>query len=84
MKKIDFKKAGVLKRWSYRHLLAPLRRVFKITNEDSAADFRVPLNELPNPFLPYDENQRMNAQLLEMEIQKAESLKSTRERSRLT
>jgi len=85
MKKINLKRIHVSGEWLYNQLLAPFKKSFQIIDEESAptSDPRASVEGLPAIYFAYDKRQRLNAQMLEMGIHKAEAIKSTHEHTRL-
>lgn len=86
MKKLDPKKTHFLKRWFDSQFATPFKRAFGMIGDESepTLDLRVSTKESLNTFLTYDGHQRMNAQLLEMEMHKAEAIQAIRERPQHT
>jgi len=85
MKKINLKRIHVSREWLYNQLLAPFKKSFQIIDGESTptSDSQVSVKGLPAVCLAYDERQRLDAQMLEMGIHKAEAIKLTREHTRL-
>jgi len=85
MKKFNLKKTHILRRASYSQLVTLFKRAFRIIGGESESTpyLQVSMKGLPDIFSTYDEHQRMNSQLLEMGMHKAEAIQFMRERARL-
>jgi len=81
MRRFDIKKMPILRRVS-----ASFRKALRIVGSDIGLtlDPQVSMEGLSEVFSPYDEHQRINAQLLEMEMHKAEAIQTMREHTRYT
>ena len=86
MKKLDLRrKTHVLREAFYSQLIISFKRALRIIGgeSESTVDLEVPMKGVPNISLIHDEHQRINTQLFEMEMHKAEAIKFVRERTRL-
>jgi hypothetical protein len=83
MKRTDLKKTPTSKKALRSKLLTSFKRALRIEAEpNSTSNLQISRKGLPNTFLTYDELRKINAQLLEMEMQKAEAIQLVRERNR--
>lgn len=58
--------------------LTPLKKTLKIVVDESTSDLQVPRKEPPDTLPAYDTLRKINAQLLEIERQKAKAIWSLR------
>jgi len=81
MKKHDLKNINMLKRTLYNQLVTSFKRVSRIFGNDAqlTSNLQVTTRGLPDIILAYDRQQKINAQLLEMEMHKAEAIQLMRE-----
>jgi len=78
-----FKEKAHLKKVLRSKLLTSFKRVLRIGAESkSTSNLQVSRKGLPDTFLTYDELRKINAQLLKMEMQKAEAMRLIREKNR--
>jgi hypothetical protein len=83
MKRTDLKKTPTSKKALRSKLLISFKRVLRIGAEPkSTSNLQVSRKGLPDTFLTYDELRKINAQLLKMEMQKAEAIRLIREKNR--
>jgi hypothetical protein len=83
MKRTDLKKRYTSKKVPRSKLFTSLKRALRIGAEPrSTSNLQVSRKGLPDTFLTYDELKKINAQLLKMEMQKAEAIQLIRERNR--
>jgi len=83
MRRFDIKKKSILKRVLSSQFFRSFRKALGIGSEfGSTSDSQVSMKGLSDIFPPYDEHQRVNAQLLEMEMHKAEAIQAMREHAR--
>jgi hypothetical protein len=83
MKRTDLKKTPTSKKALRSKLLTSFKRVLRIGAEPkSTSNLQVSRKGLPDTFLTYDELRKINAQLLKMEMQKAEAIRLIREKNR--
>jgi len=83
MKKSDLNEMFGSKRTLYSQLITSLKRALRlIGNESESSNSQTSTRGLPNTFLTYNEPQEINAQLVRMEIHKAEAIQIMREQNR--
>jgi hypothetical protein len=83
MKKLDLKKTHTSKKALRNKLLTSFKRALRIGTEPrSTSNLQISRKGLPDTFLTYDELLKINAQLLKMEMQKAEAMRLIREKTR--
>jgi hypothetical protein len=84
MKKPKIKKLYSTRKISYNLLLTPFKRALKIIGEDdeSTSSLQGSMKERSSSFLTYEEFQKINTQLLKLEMLKAEGIQLVRERAR--
>ena len=83
MKRTDLKKTPTSKKALRSKLLTSFKRALRIEAEPkSTSNLQISRKGLPDTFLTYDELRRINAQLLKMEMQKAEAIRLIREKNR--
>jgi hypothetical protein len=83
MKKLDLKKTHTSKKALRNKLLTSFKRALRIGTEPrSTSNLQISRKGLPDTFLTYDELRKINAQLLKMEMQKAEAMRLIREKTR--
>jgi hypothetical protein len=83
MKKLDLKKTHTSKKALRSKLLTSFKRALRIgTEPGSTSNLQISRKGLPDTFLTYDELRKINAQLLKMEMQKAEAMRLIREKTR--
>jgi len=84
MKKSDLKKMLILKSPLYNRLVTSFKRALRIVgdeNDRTALDLKFPNKEFYERLLTHEQFKIINAQLLEMEVQKAKAIQQVRERS---
>jgi len=83
MKRSDLKKAHTSKEVLHSKLLTSLKRALRIGAESSStSNSQISGKGLSDTFLAYDEFRKINAQLLKLEMQKAEAIRLIREKNR--
>jgi hypothetical protein len=83
MKKLDLKKMHTSKKAFRSKLLTSFKRALRIGTEPrSTSNLQISRKGLPDTFLTHNEFKKINAQLLKMEMQKAEAIKLIREHNR--
>ena len=83
MKRTDLKKRHTSKKAFRSKLLTSFKRALGIGAEPrSTSNLQVSRKGLPDTFLTHYELKKINAQLLKMEMQKAEAIQLIRERNR--
>ena len=83
MKRTDLKKTHTSKKPLRSKSLTSFKRALRIEAEPkSTSNLQVSRKGLPDTFLTYDELRKINAQLLKMEMQKAEAIRLIREKNR--
>ena len=83
MKKSDLKKTHISKKALHSKLLTSFKRALRIGAEPrSTSDLQISGKGLPDSFLSCDELRKIKAQLLKMEMQKAEAIRLIREKNR--
>lgn len=83
MKRTDLKKTHTSKKALRNKLLTSFKKALRIEAEPkSTSNLRIFRKGLPDTFLTYDELRKINAQLLKMEMQKAEAIRLIREKNR--
>jgi len=83
MRKSDLKKTPTSKKTLRSKLLTSFKRALRIGAEPkSTSNLQISGKGLPDTFLTYDELRKIKAQLLKMEMQKAEAIRLIREKNR--
>jgi len=85
MKKSDLKKMRISKSPLYNRIVTSFKRALRIgdENDETALDFQFSNKEFYDKLLTHEQLQIINAQLLEMEIQKAKAIRQAREHNSL-
>lgn len=83
MKKSDLKKMLISKNPLYNRLVTSFKRALKIgdENDETALDLQFSNKDFYDKLLPHEQFKIINAQLLEMEVQKAKAMQQARERN---
>lgn len=81
MKKSDLKKMRISKSPLYNRLVTSFKRALRIgdENDETALDFQFSNKEFYDKLLTHEQLKIINAQLLEMEVQKAKAIQQARE-----
>ncbi|MDH5793080.1 MAG: hypothetical protein OEZ18_00765 [Candidatus Bathyarchaeota archaeon] len=85
MKKSNLKKMRISKSPLYNRLVTSFKRALRIgdENDETALDLQFSSKEFYDKLLTHEELKIINAQLLEMEVQKAKAMQQARERNSL-
>ena len=85
MKKSNLKKMRISKSPLYNRLVTSFKRALRIgdENDETALDLQFSNKEFYDKLLTHEELKIINAQLLEMEVQKAKAMQQARERNSL-
>jgi len=83
MKKSDLKKMRILKNPLYNRLVTSFKSALRIGDENDATalGLQFPDKEFYDKLLTHEQFRIINAQLLEMEVQKAKAMQQARERN---
>ena len=85
MKKSELKKMHISKSPLYNRLVTSFKRALRIgdENDEAALDLQFSNKEFYDKLLTHEQLEIINAQLLEMEVQKAKAIQQARERNSL-
>lgn len=85
MKKSELKKMRISKSPLYNRLVTSFKRALRIgdENDETALDLQFSNKEFNDKLLTHEQLKIINAQLLEMEVQKAKAMQQARERHSL-